>query len=204
MLELITSSVCGVQVSSGDVYLVSGHGFSCVPKGAQAAWQYLYALEAAEEEQQQQQQQQVADGDDVDADAAMDADEDVHTTESSCSRTIQQGEGEEGVEEIAVGEPWTPSAELLARQPDILRIPFQLEGCWWNATGKLVLKKKHTFGCNNEIIYQGTCTVSADARVLTMQMRCAFAEALLPLALMATGSFVAVVSIPQLHDFHLA
>ena len=189
-------------MGSSDVYVVAGQGFSCVPKTARAAWQYLYALEMAEEQQRVDPLQRHNANDDIDANEA--ADEDARTAEAINSRTQQPDEDEDKVEEIVVGESWVPSAELLARQPDILRIPLELEGSWCSSTSKLVLSQKHTFGCNHEIMYHGTCTVSTDARVLTLQMRCAFAEAFLPLTLMAAESSVAAVSTPQLHDFHLA
>jgi len=184
------------------VYVIAGQGFSCVPKGARAAWQYLYAMEMAEEQQQVDPLQRHDAHDDTDADE--ETDEDARTVEAIHSRTQQPDEDEDRVEEITAGESWVPSAELLARQPDILRIPFQLEGSWCSSTSKLVLSKKHTFGCNHEIMYHGTCTVSTNARVLTLQMHCAFAEALLPLTLMAVESSASAVPIPQLHDFHLA
>jgi len=152
-MKLSHARVCRVshQVGSADVYLMSGHGVSCVSKNVQAAWAALQALQVAE-----QQQQQEDSDDDIDEDA----------------RTQQQGEDE-------VREPCTPSVELLARQPDVLRIPFELQGRWSTSTSNVVISKKHTFGSDHEIMYQGTCTLSADGRTLTLQMRCAFATALL-------------------------
>jgi hypothetical protein len=169
---MLAVSLC--KNRSADVYVLAGHGYSCVPKVAKAAWQYLYALEqeAAELEMERSDQSVLSDM------------TDIRLPEISIS---QEGTDEEGELEEAVDEhPWAPSAELLARQPDVLRIPFQLHGRLHISASRVVLCKLHTFGHSNELVYEGTVAVSEQPGtplLLTLNMRCTYADAVASLTL---------------------
>jgi hypothetical protein len=150
-----------------------------VPKVSQAAWQHLYALEAAEQQEQAEPQPEESDqlaGSDM-SDICL---EEVSTSQGAA-------EEDDELQTVAAEQHWSPSDRLLAGLPDVLRLPFQLQGRLHISSQHIVLCKKHTFiGSSNELNYKGSVNLSEesqDAIKLTLQMRCSDtgAEAMLSL-----------------------
>lgn len=140
------------------VYELVGYGYSCVPKTSQAAWQHLYALEAAERQEQAIQRAGPDTGDILT--------EEVYTSQGAA-------EEDDELQTVAVEQQWSPSDRLLAGLPDVLHLPFQLQGRLHISSRHIVLCKKHTFiGSSSELLYKGFVNLSEDALTLTLQMRC--------------------------------
>jgi len=161
-----------------------GDGFSLVPRESRAALQVLWAIEQAEQDEIAQQF--------VDAQELHQEEGLGHGEGEEFADDLDDGqrEGEEDAEDAEAEEAgdvvplpdWVPSAELIARQPPLLRIPFELEGAWVQSTGELVLTKRHVQGVHHEIVYEGTITRhDGPVCTFTLQMGCDYAAATLSL-----------------------
>jgi hypothetical protein len=181
----LASILCLIQLDSIGMGTLRGDGFSLVPRESRAAWGVLYAIEQREQDeiaaavalaqqQQQQQQQQQEEQEEYEAEE----DEQQHDSDDE----TEVHEADLAEVDVSPLPEWTPSAELLARQPALLRIPFLLEGAWVARTGELVLTKRHVEGVNNEIRYTGTMARhDGAATTFALQMECPFAAATLSL-----------------------
>jgi len=167
-----------------------GDGFSLVPRESRAAWGVLYAIEQREQDEiaaavafaQQQQQQllQAQQQQQQEEQEEYEVDEEQQQEDSDDETEVHEADPAEV--DVSPLPEWTPSAELLARQPALLRIPFLLEGAWVARTGELVLTKRHVEAVNNEIRYTGTMARhDGAATTFALQMECPFAAATLSL-----------------------
>jgi hypothetical protein len=77
---------------------------------------------------------------------------DICLEEASTSQGTADEDDE--LQTVAVEQQWSPSDKSLAQLPDILRLPFQLQGRLHISSKRIVLCKKHTFiGSSIELIY---------------------------------------------------
>lgn len=172
-----------LQLNSNGSGNITGFGFSVIPREARAAHQYLYAIHCAEEEEKQ-----LLGGD---SDAEQEGlPQVVEETETSTS-SAEHSQAQEHLDLLTDADEWSPSAELVQRQPELLRIPFLVQGAWLASTGEVLLLKKHTRGVRNEVLYRGSLLLGkphGQAATITMHLSAEFASATLTFSCVDDGA----------------